>query len=138
MILYMLSWREYSKVWILQCGAIWKGEYYKICGAICKGEENIPKKPSFKRRASMILYMLSWAEYSKVWILQCGAILQYYNITMWRNITKITMWYNMQRRRAEKANPLDDKFKVEGSREYREWITSHNISNYIHSILTVL
>ena len=95
----------------------------------------------------MILYTLSWPEcskvwtqiifhsmdtmchklwrYSKVWI-QCGKILQ----------SMDTLWHNMQR--AEKANPLDDKFKVEASREDREWIISHNISNYIHSILTML
>ena len=41
--------------------------------------------------------------------LQCGKV--------WTHFGRI-----LQRRRAEKVNPVDDKFKVEGSREDREWM----------------
>ena len=41
--------------------------------------------------------------------LQCGKV--------WTHFGTI-----LQRRRAEKVNPVDDKFKVEGSREDREWL----------------
>ena len=41
--------------------------------------------------------------------LQCGKV--------WTHFGRI-----LQRRRAEKVNPVDDKFKVEGSREDREWL----------------
>ena len=114
---YGHSVAQYSKVW-KQCGT--------NCHNISKYGHNVAQIVTIFQSMETMWHKL-W-QYFKVWT-QCSKVWSHYS-KVWIHCGKV--WTHcgtiLQRRRAEKVNPVDDKFKVEGPRKDREWIISHNIS----------